>query len=109
MARFQLDDGSVVEDLKVVVGGAEYQGSLTIRRVDRTKSAFDVSFRDLYHKDPSLFHHASVEQMRLHARFVLERLVQNGLEEARDEYGGFAFNGVSRRTRASSGWLTPRA
>jgi hypothetical protein len=68
-----------VEDLKVVVDGTEYQGSLTIRRVDRTKSAFDVSFRDFYHKDTSLFNHASIDQMRLHARFVLERLVREWL------------------------------
>lgn len=79
MKRYQLDDGSVVEDLQVVVDGEEHHGSLTIRRVDRTKSAFDVSFRDLFHEDTSLFHHSSVDQMRLHARFVLERLVREWL------------------------------
>jgi hypothetical protein len=79
MGRFQLDDGSVMEDLKVVVDGTEYEGSLTIRRVDRTESAFDVSFRGLFHKDTSLFPHASSDQMRLHAGFVLERLVREWL------------------------------
>ena len=70
-----------MEDLKVVVDGIEYHGCLMIRRVDRTRSAFDVSFRGLYYRDSSLFHHGAVDQMRLHAQFALERLVREWLEK----------------------------
>ena len=75
MRRERLDDGTVVEDLVVEVDGEEYRGTFRICRVDRTKSAFEVVYREYFHQDTSLFAHSAVEQMRLHARFVLKALV----------------------------------
>jgi hypothetical protein len=75
----RLDDGSMIEDLVVEVDGKEYRGRLMIRRVDRYKSAFEVDYGLRHYHDKSLFSHNAVDQMRLHARFVLERIVKEEL------------------------------
>jgi hypothetical protein len=76
-----LDDGSLTEVLRVEVEGKHYEGWLKIRRVDRQKSAFEISFGNLYHEDMSLFDYAAQDQMRLHARLALERLVREALHQ----------------------------
>lgn len=78
----RLDDGTMIEDLIVEVDGKEYCGRLRIMRVDRSKSTFEVEYGSRYHHDTSLFPHGADDQMRLHARFVLKRMVE---EEIRDE------------------------
>ena len=74
--REKLDDGTIVEDLVVEVDSKEHRGVFRIKRVDRTKSAFEVDYRGHYHRDTSLFSHSAEDQMRLHARFVLEDMVK---------------------------------
>ena len=85
--KFRLDDGSMVESITVNVEEEEYTGTMTVRRVDRRKSAFEVEFRDRYHRDTSLFGHGQVSQMRIHARFALEKLVRAWLAESGNSGG----------------------
>ena len=85
--RFRLDDGSMVESITVNFEEEEYTGTMTVRRVGRQKSAFEIEFRDRYHRDTSLFGHGQVSQMRIHARFVLERLVKAWLRESGNSGG----------------------
>ena len=105
MKRYQLDDGSVVEYLQVVVDGEEHHGSFTIRRVDRTKSAFDVSFRDLFTGIPA----CSTTLRWIRCDCMLDSFWNawfvNGLEEVLEVYS----LGVSTRNAepcGSSGLLT---
>lgn len=78
----RLDDGSVIEDLIVEVGGKEYCGRLRIKRIDRFKSAFEVDYGARHHRDNSLFPQGADEQIRVHARSELRRMVE---EELKDE------------------------
>ena len=73
----------VTEDLFVDVDGKQYRGTLTIRRIDATKSAFDVNYGSYHHQDTSLFSHAAVDQMRLHARSILKGMVEKDREGKR--------------------------
>ena len=78
--RYTLDDGSIVEDLEVEVDGKRYRGSLKIVRVDSKTSSFEVRYGLQYHHDSSLFRHGATEQIRLHAGFVLKRMVEAELK-----------------------------
>ncbi len=78
--RERLDDGSTIEDLVVEVDGKEYRGTFTINRIDRFKSTFEVDYGPRHHRDGSLFPHSAEDQMRLHARFVLKRMVEEELK-----------------------------
>jgi hypothetical protein len=91
----ELHDGTTVEDLVVEVNGKEHHGVLRIKRIDRTKSAFEVNYGAHHHQDTSLFPHSAQEQMRLHARFVLERLVKE------DQQGSNSKDSTAPRPRRS--------
>jgi len=79
MRSERLDDGSLIEDLVVEIDGQEYRGTLIIRRVDRKTSTFEVDYGRHYHRDTSLFSPTATDQIRLHARFVLKRIVEEDL------------------------------
>ena len=78
--RERFDDGSTIEDLVVEIDSKEYRETFTIKRVDRSKSAFEVDYGLRYHHDTSLFSHSAEDHMRLHACFVLKRMVEDELK-----------------------------
>jgi|GEM_PF-6680859 hypothetical protein len=77
----RLDDGSVIEELKVRVGGKEYYGRLRIRQVDRSIFAFDVWYSSQYHCDKSYFKRIDDEQIRIYASSILKQMVEKELKD----------------------------
>ena len=70
-----------MEKLKTKINGIEYEGHFKIIPVDKEKFTFSVSFRDLNHKDMSLFKYRRESQAKIHAEFVLKNLVEQHLEK----------------------------
>lgn len=70
-----------MESITVNHEGKEYTGQFEIEKVDKTMLSFNVSFKDYYHKDTSLFKFGSENQMRIHAKYVLLDLIKKYLNK----------------------------
>jgi hypothetical protein len=70
-----------LESITIEYEGREYTGTFDIVKVDKTTFSFNVSFKDYYRDDSSLFKSGSEQQMKNHARSVLKGLVKQYLSK----------------------------
>lgn len=56
--------------------GKKYNGTFEIVNAGGGKCYFTVSFEDLYHQDKTLFKRDRREVMKIHAEFVLKKLIK---------------------------------
>lgn len=64
------------ESITVNYEGEEYTGYFEIIKVDKTTCSFNVTFKNDFHTDSSLFKHGSENQMKIHAKGVLRDMVK---------------------------------
>lgn len=70
-----------MEIITIEVNGIKYEGYLEIINVDKNRIKFNLSFDDQYHQDSSMFYPGSENQIRVHAKYVLEKLVKEHLKK----------------------------
>lgn len=70
-----------MESITIKYKDKEYTGEFDIVKVGQTRLSFNVSFEGYHHEDSSLFKPGTEQQMKIHAKFVLEGLVRQYLNE----------------------------